>query len=109
MQKDPYDWAKERIGYLIEKIDLIKNDNQIVSPGRIWSIKKLLALDYYIASTHAIFKIMDNTRVQETHCSKMDKARVQRFRDRMNNLLNMASFNFYGKGKYTQQSQDSVM
>lgn len=24
MQKDPYDWAKERIGYLIEKIELSK-------------------------------------------------------------------------------------
>jgi hypothetical protein len=47
--------------------------------------------------------------IQETHCSKMDKARVQKFRGRMNNLLNMASFNFYGKGKYTQQKQDSVM
>ena len=47
--------------------------------------------------------------IQETHCSKMDKARVQKFRGRMNNLLDMASFNFYGRGKYTQQSQDSGM
>ena len=53
------------------------------------------------------FKIIDNIQVQETHCSKMDKARVQKFRGRMNNLLNMASFNFYGKGKYTQEKQET--
>lgn len=87
MQKDPYDWAKERIGYLIEKIDLIKNDSQIVSPGRIWSIKKLLALDYYIASTHAIFKKnFDDWYYVDTHCG----SGVIGFED--NKLLKMERF-----------------
>jgi len=53
---DPYSWAKGRISYLVQKIELIKNDGEMISPGKIWSIKKLLALDYYIASTHDIFK-----------------------------------------------------
>ena len=39
--------------------------------------------------------------IQETHCSKMDKARVQKFRGRINNLLDMAHFTMFGKGKYT--------
>ena len=69
MQKDPYDWAKERIGYLVEKIDPIKNDGLVTSPGKIWSIKKLLALDYYIASTHKIFKKnFDEWLYVDTHC-----------------------------------------
>lgn len=69
MPKDPYDWAEERISFLIEKIDLIKNDGGMTSPGRIWSIKKLLALDYYIASTHAIFKKnFDDWYYVDTHC-----------------------------------------
>jgi len=69
VQKDPYDWTKERMSYLIEKIALIKNDGHAVSPGKIWSIKKLLALDYYIASTHAIFKKhFTDCYYVDTHC-----------------------------------------
>lgn len=66
---DAYDWAKNRISFLIQKIELIKKDGYQVSPGKIWSIKKLLALDYYIASTHAIFKKnFDNWYFVDTHC-----------------------------------------
>jgi len=69
MPKDPYDWTKERISYLIEKIEMVKSDGRITSPGRIWSIKKLLALDYYIASTHTIFKKnFDSWYYVDTHC-----------------------------------------
>lgn len=67
--KDPYDWAKERISYLIGQIAPLKNDSCAVSPGQIWSIKKLLTLDYYIASTHAIFKKhFENYYFVDTHC-----------------------------------------
>lgn len=69
MPKDPYQWTKERTSYLIEKIELVKNDGDIISAGKIWSIKKLLALDYYIASTHAIFKKnFDYWYYVDTHC-----------------------------------------
>lgn len=69
MPKDPYQWTKERISYLIEKIELVKNDGDVISAGKIWSIKKLLALDYYIASTHAIFKKnFDYWYYVDTHC-----------------------------------------
>ena len=67
--RDPYDWTKERINYLIQKIELVKEDKLEISPGKIWSIKKLLALDYYIASTHAIFKNnFDEWYFVDTHC-----------------------------------------
>ncbi len=69
MQRDPYDWAKERISYLIDEIVPIKNDNHPVSPGKIWSIKKLLALDYYIAASHPIFKKhFKKLSYVDTHC-----------------------------------------
>lgn len=68
-KKDPYDWAKERISCLIDKIELVKKDGKLVSPGQIWSIKKLLALDYYIESTHNIFKKnFDKYYFVDTHC-----------------------------------------
>jgi len=68
-KKDPYDWTKNRISYLVQKIELIKKDTRKVSSGQIWSIKKLLALDYYIASTHAIFKKnFNNWYYVDTHC-----------------------------------------
>ena len=49
MKSDPYLWAKDRISTLVNKIAPIKNDGLVVSPGQIWSIKKLLVLDYYIS------------------------------------------------------------
>ena len=69
VSSDPYDWTKDRISYLVQKIKLIKDDDQQVSPGKIWSIKKLLALDYYIAATHVIFKKNFNKWCfVDTHC-----------------------------------------
>ena len=66
---DPYDWVKERITYLVRKIEPVKKDGKIVSPGKIWSIKKVLALDYYIASTHAIYrKNFEYWYFVDTHC-----------------------------------------
>ncbi len=54
--KDPYVWTKDRISYLIKNIISIKNDNLDKSTGKLWSIKKILAIDYYIAATHNIYK-----------------------------------------------------
>ncbi len=66
---DPYDWVKERITYLVRKIEPVKKDGKIVSPGKIWSIKKVLALDYYIVSTHAIYrKNFEYWYFVDTHC-----------------------------------------
>lgn|SRR5574338_154445 len=47
---DYYEWAKQHINQLYEQIQPIKNDNLKTSPGNIWSVKKLLFLDYYIGS-----------------------------------------------------------
>jgi len=44
------EWTKTHIKELIDKISLIKNDGLDTSPGNIWSIKKLLVLDYYLPS-----------------------------------------------------------
>jgi three-Cys-motif partner protein len=69
MPPDPYIWAKGRIKNLVEKIDILKTDGLLTAPGQIWSIKKLLALDYYIASTHVIFKkYFNNWYYVDTHC-----------------------------------------
>ena len=69
IRKNPYDWTKERVSYLVENISSLKEDNCIVSPGQIWSIKKLLALDYYIEASHNIFKKnFDNWYFVDTHC-----------------------------------------
>lgn len=66
----PYDWSKTRIKTLVDKINDIKNDNLVVSPGEIWSIKKLLVLDYYVG---AFVKIIRNNKFKnwyyvDTHC-----------------------------------------
>ena len=66
---DPYNWVKERITYLVRKIEPVKKDGKIVSLGNIWSIKKILALDYYIASTYAIYrKNFEYWYFVDTHC-----------------------------------------
>ena len=66
---DPYKWAKSRITKLVQQTELVKKDGEGVSPGKIWSIKKILALDYYIASTHAIFrKNFKHWYFVDTHC-----------------------------------------
>ena len=69
VKKDPYDWTKDRISNLVQQIAPLKNDGHTVSPGQIWSIKKLLTLDYYIAATHDIFKKhFENWYFVDTHC-----------------------------------------
>jgi len=44
------EWTKAHIKELMDKISLIKNDGLDISPGNIWSVKKLLVLDYYLPS-----------------------------------------------------------
>ena len=69
IRKNPYDWTKDRVSYLVQKIILLKEDNYTVSPGQIWSIKKLLALDYYIEASHNIFKKnFTHWYFVDTHC-----------------------------------------
>ncbi len=66
---DPYEWSKQRISKIVDKISIIKNDGLIPSFGKIWSIKKLLVLDYYISATHVIYKkYFDNWYYVDTHC-----------------------------------------
>lgn len=67
--KDPYEWSRQRITKIVEKINPIKNDGLVPSYGQVWSIKKLLALDYYISATHVIYKkYFDNWYYVDTHC-----------------------------------------
>jgi three-Cys-motif partner protein len=47
---DHYMWAKQHIRQLYQEIQPIKSDSLKTSPGNIWSVKKLLFLDYYIGS-----------------------------------------------------------
>lgn len=68
---DPYPWAKKRITTLVEKIKGIKNDTPKTSPGNIWSIKKILVLDYYIAGFVKIIRNhpkFDRWFFVDTHC-----------------------------------------
>jgi len=69
MPFDPYDWTKNKIEDLVNKIAIIRNDGEPVSPGQIWSIKKLLVLDYYIGGSVNIFrKYFENWFYVDTHC-----------------------------------------
>lgn len=71
MTFDPYPWSKNRINTLEEKIDLIKNDGLKTSPGKIWSIKKLLILDYYVGTFVKIIRNhpkFQNWYYIDTHC-----------------------------------------
>lgn|SRR5574337_648082 len=69
MNKDPYVWAKEKINFFLEKTEIVKNVDLKKSPGNIWSIKKLLALDYYIGGSHVLFKKnFENWYYVDTHC-----------------------------------------
>ena len=56
MVTDYHQWCKDHVGYLYEKIQVLKNDGLLTSPGNVWSIKKLLFLDYYIAGFVTIIK-----------------------------------------------------
>ncbi len=69
MTFDAYLWSKEKISSLVNKISSVKNDNLSTSPGQIWSIKKLLVLDYYIDGYVTIIrKHFKNWYYVDTHC-----------------------------------------
>ena len=54
--QDPYKWAKRRIKLLLDEIRPLRGDQGPVSPGDMWSIKKILVLDYYLSASQTIFK-----------------------------------------------------
>lgn len=72
MVSDYHQWCKKHIGYLYDKIQILKNDDLPTSPGNIWSLKKLLFLDYYIAGFVKIIKSRNNNFKKlffvDTHC-----------------------------------------
>ena len=68
---DPYPWVKDRIRLLVNQVNTIKTDSLKTSPGQIWSIKKLLILDYYIGSYVKIMRKQpkfDSWCYVDTHC-----------------------------------------
>ncbi|MDE1770751.1 MAG: three-Cys-motif partner protein TcmP [Thaumarchaeota archaeon] len=66
---DAFNWSKNKISLLVDKISLIKNDNLVLAPGEIWSLKKSLALDYYIEGSVNLFKkYFNNWYYVDTHC-----------------------------------------
>lgn len=66
---DPYRWAKKRIAAILEASAQLAGDVGMVSPGMLWSIKKLLALDYYLSATRPIFnKHFKELHYVDTHC-----------------------------------------
>ena len=72
MVSDYHQWCKEHTGYLYEKIQHLKNDTLVTSPGNIWSLKKLLFLDYYIGGFVKIIKSPKSNFSKlffvDTHC-----------------------------------------
>ena len=96
-------------------MDLVDNAFQVLGDESIeynWKYRQRICVKCPIETQKKLechkvdnYRIVSGVEIQETHCSKLEKARVQKFRGRMNNLLNMASFNFYGKGKYTQEKE----
>lgn len=67
--QDPYEWAKRRIGDLLGAIKPLRNERGPISPGDIWSIKKILVLDYYLAASYNIFrKNFREFYYVDTHC-----------------------------------------
>lgn len=72
MVTDHHQWCKDHTGYLYKKIQILKNDDLQTSPGNIWSLKKLLFLDYYIAGFVKIIKSPNNKFKKlffvDTHC-----------------------------------------
>lgn len=68
---DPYIWSKEKIITLTQKIKGINNDGLTPSPGQIWSIKKLLVLDYYVGGFVKIIRShpkFDSWYYVDTNC-----------------------------------------
>ncbi len=70
MVVDPYLWAKKKITDLVEKIKDIEDGTLRASPGDIWSIKKILVLDYYIGEFVRIIRKngFDRWFFVDTHC-----------------------------------------
>lgn len=72
MVSDYHQWCKEHTGYLYKKIQNLNDDNLVTSPGNIWSLKKLLFLDYYLAGFVTIIKSPKNNFKKlffvDTHC-----------------------------------------
>lgn len=69
MPFDPYDWSKTKLDEYVRKIEKIKADELITSPGDIWSIKKFLVLDYCIGGFVHIFRNhFDNWYYVDTYC-----------------------------------------
>ena len=66
----PYDWSKNRIKILVDGVQTLKNDGLNLSPGDLWSIKKLLLLDYYVKPFVTIIKKNNFTNwyYVDTHC-----------------------------------------
>lgn len=72
MVSDYHQWCVDHIGDLYKKILIFKNDDLRTSPGNIWSLKKLLFLDYYIAGFVKIIKSHNSNFEKlifvDTHC-----------------------------------------
>ena len=45
-------------------------------------------------------RIIKGSIIHESHCNHLERARTNKFRGRINNLLNLAMFQQFGKGKY---------
>ena len=68
---DPHSWTKKRIESLAQNVKDIKNDCPETSPGEIWSIKKILVLDYYVSGFVKIIRghpKFDRWFFADTHC-----------------------------------------
>ena len=68
---DPHSWTKKRIESLAQNVKDIKNDCPKTSPGEIWSIKKILVLDYYVSGFVKIIRghpKFDRWFFVDTHC-----------------------------------------
>jgi hypothetical protein len=47
---DPYSWAKDKISSLYNSVNCWNHIEVTTQKHGVWSIKKLLALDYYISA-----------------------------------------------------------
>ena len=69
MPLHPGDWTKQKLSEILDKTKAIRNDGLKPSPGDIWSIKKIMILDYLIDGFQPIFnKWFKNFYYVDTHC-----------------------------------------
>lgn len=72
MVTDYYQWCKDHVSFLYEKIQILQNDGLLTSPGDVWSIKKMLFLDLYIGAFVNIIKSpkskFNSWYYVDTHC-----------------------------------------